>query len=121
VALRAASYVARQLPAGGIPLWDYDAPAGDPVDVSAGVITATGLLHLATACGSMPGVCGSTVRYVALARGMLAAALTRAAGVAPLGFLGDQVLNERGHGCWCNGGELSFGLTYALEGVRLTR
>jgi hypothetical protein len=52
---------------------------------------------------------------------MLAAALTHASGVAPLGFLGGQVLNERGHGCWCDGGELSFGLTYALEGVRLTR
>jgi unsaturated chondroitin disaccharide hydrolase len=140
VALRAAGYVARHLPSSaacaassvaasaalassgcGIPRWDYDAPAGDPVDVSAGVITATGLLHLAAACGSMPGVCGSTARYVALARRMLAAALTHASGVAPLGFLGDQVLNERGHGCWCNGGELSFGLTYALEGVRLTR
>jgi hypothetical protein len=31
------------------------------------------------------------------------------------------VLNERGRGCWCNGGELIFGLTYALEALNLKR
>ncbi len=121
VALRVAGYVSHHLPPGAIPLWDYEAPAGDPVDVSAGVITATGLLHLTAACQSLPGVCGNTAPYVSLARRMLAASLTHARGGPPLGLLGDQVLVERAHGCWCNGGELSFGLTYALEGVRLTR
>ena len=57
VALRVADFVASHLPAGDIPLWDYDAPAGAPVDVSAGVITAAGLFHLAHACEAMTGVC----------------------------------------------------------------
>jgi hypothetical protein len=119
VALRAASYVASHLPVGGIPRWDYDAPAGAPVDVSAGTITAAGLLHLAAACRSLPGVCGNPSRWVTLARRMLNAALTAASPRPPLGFLGSQVLNERGRGCWCNGGELIFGLSYALEAERL--
>jgi hypothetical protein len=137
VALRAAGYVARHLPAGGIPLWDYDdvaphvppagiplanydVPGAAPVDVSAGVITAAGLLHLAAACHSMVGVCGgSGGRWVALARRMLAAALSHAYAGPPLGLLGSQVLNEHARGCWCNGGELSFGLTYGVEAVRL--
>ena len=121
VALRAAAYVRRRLPAGGIPRWDYDAPAGAPVDVSAGVITAVGLFHLAQACKSLPGVCGDTTRLVQLARRMLAASLARASPRPPIGFLPDQVLNQRGHGCWCNGGELMFGVTYALEGLNLER
>jgi unsaturated chondroitin disaccharide hydrolase len=121
VALRAAAYVAAHLPAGGVPLWDYDAPAGAPVDVSAGAITAAGLFHLAAACRSLPGVCADPGRWSALGRRMLDAALTRASSEPPLGFLGSQVLNERGRGCWCNGGELIFGLTYALEAVALER
>jgi hypothetical protein len=125
VALRTAGYVARRLPAGGIPRWDYDAPAGAPVDVSAGVITAAGLMHLVAACQSFPGVCGGggggAGRWRALAQRMLAAALTRASAQPPLGLLRDQVLNERGRGCWCNGGELIFGLTYALEAEKLLR
>ncbi len=119
VAERAAGYVARRLPAGGIPRWDYDAPPGAPVDVSAGAITAAGLLHLTAACRSMPGVCGDPGRWTVLARRMLAAALRRASVEPPLGFLGSQVLSERGRGCWCDGGELIFGLTYALEAERL--
>jgi hypothetical protein len=122
VALRAAGYVARRLPAGGIPLWDYDAAPGSPVDVSAGVITAAGLMHLAAACRSFSGVCsGGPGRLVALSRRMLRAALGRASGAPPLGLLRDQVLNERGRGCWCDGGELIFGLTYALEAENLLR
>ncbi len=120
VALRTAGYVARRLPAGGIPLWDYDAPAGSPVDVSAGVITAAGLMHLAAACRTLAGVCAPG-RWVALARRMLAASLGRAGAEPPLGFLRDQVLNERGRGCWCDGGELIFGLTYGLEAEALLR
>jgi hypothetical protein len=121
VALRTAGYVQRHLPAGGIPRWDYDAPAGAPVDVSAGAITAAGLFHLASACQSLPGVCGDTAPWVSLGRRMLAASLARAYTRPPLGFLPDQVLNEHGRGCWCNGGELIFGLTYALEGLNLER
>jgi unsaturated chondroitin disaccharide hydrolase len=119
VAVRLAEYVSRHLPAGGIPLWDYDAPAGAAVDVSAGVITAAGLLHLARACAALSGVCVAPGRWVALARRMLAAALTRAFTQPPLGLLGGQVLNERGGACWCNGGELIFGLSYGLEALAL--
>ena len=121
VALRTAGYVAAHLPAGGIPRWDYDAPPGAPVDVSAGVITAAGLFHLAAACRALPGVCIAPSQWVALGRRMLTAALTRADSQPPLGFLGSEVLNERGRGCWCDGGELSFGLTYALEALNLER
>jgi unsaturated chondroitin disaccharide hydrolase len=122
VALRTAGYVARRLPAGGIPRWDYDAPSGAPVDVSAGVITAAGLMHLVGACNAFPGVCGTTAtRWRALARRMLAAALSRASTQPPLGLLRDQVLNERGRGCWCDGGELIFGLAYGLEAEKLLR
>lgn len=121
VALKTAAYVRRHLPRGGIPRWDYDAPAGAPVDVSAGMITAAGLFHLVAACRALPGVCGSTKRWGALGHRMLSASLRRASARPPLGFLPDQVLNEHGHDCWCNGGELIFGLTYGLEAVRLSR
>jgi unsaturated chondroitin disaccharide hydrolase len=120
VAERAAGYVASHLPAGGIPRWDYDAPAGAPVDVSAGVITAAGLLHLARACRSIPGVCTAPARWAALGERMLTAALSRAYSQPPLGFLASQVLNERRR-CWCDRGELIFGLTYGVEAVNLAR
>jgi hypothetical protein len=119
VALRTARYVAQHLPASGIPYWDYDAGRGAPVDVSAGVITAAGLARVVDACRSLRGVCGRTGPWMALARRMLGASLGRARTTPPLGLLGSQVLNEHGHGCWCNGGELSFGLSYALAARRL--
>jgi unsaturated chondroitin disaccharide hydrolase len=121
IGLRTASYVSRHLPPDGVPLWDYDAAAGSPVDVSAGVITAAGLLHLARACAAFQGVCSDSAGWAALGRRMLAAALARASAAPPLGFLGDQVLNKRARGCWCNGGELVFGLTYGLEALNLER
>jgi hypothetical protein len=121
VAMKTAGYVERHLPPGAVPRWDYDAPAGAPVDVSAGVITAAGLFHLAAACRSLPGVCGDPGQWIRLGRRMLAASLSRAYAQPPLGLLPDQVLNERGRGCWCNGGELMFGVTYALEGLNLER
>jgi unsaturated chondroitin disaccharide hydrolase len=117
-ALKTARYVERHLPPGGVPRWDYDAPAGAPVDVSAGVITSAGLLHLAAACHSLAGVCDHPARWVDLSRRMLAASLGHAYDHPPLGLLASQVLNERGRGCWCNGGELIFGDTYALEALR---
>jgi hypothetical protein len=121
VALRTASYVRRHLSSGGVPPWDYDVPAGAPVDVSAGVITAAGLFHLVAACRSLPGVCSQTSQWVALGKSMLQAALGHAHAHPPLGFLADQALNERSRGCWCNGGELIFGLTYALEAEKAER
>jgi unsaturated chondroitin disaccharide hydrolase len=120
VSLRAAEYVQGHLPANGIPLWDYDAPAGAPVDVSAGVITAAGLVHLADACQVFPGTCTRPGQWVTLARRMLRASLGRASVQPPLGLLVDQVLHE-GPKCWCNCGELIFGLTYALEADNLLR
>jgi hypothetical protein len=119
VAVRAADFVRRHLPAGGVPYWDYNARAGAPVDVSAGVITGAGLMHLVDACRQMPGVCDSTSAWALLARRMLAASLRHASNRVPLGLLSHQVLNEHGHGCWCNRGELSFGLSYGLEALSL--
>ncbi len=119
VAERTARYVSGHLPASGIPRWDYDAPAGAPIDVSAGVITAAGLFHLAAACRQLDGRRCS--RWSELGRRMLTAALGFASARPPLGYLGSQELNEHSQGCWCNGAELSFGLSYALEAVRLAR
>jgi unsaturated chondroitin disaccharide hydrolase len=120
VAVRTAGYVARHLPAGGVPRWDYDASPGAPLDVSAGVITAAGLLHLARACHALPGVCVRPQQWVALGRRMLRSALARTAQSPPLGFLGHQVLNQHRPGRWYDGGELIFGLTYALEALKLS-
>jgi unsaturated chondroitin disaccharide hydrolase len=121
IANRVAAYVARHLPPAGIPLWDYNAPPGAPVDISAGTITASGLIHLAAACRLLGGPCPAAAGFTLLAHRMLAAALMRASTVPPLGLLRSQVLNERGSGprCWCNNGELIFGVTYALEALRL--
>jgi unsaturated chondroitin disaccharide hydrolase len=124
VAERVAGYVASHLPAGGVPRWDYDAPAGAPVDVSAGVITATGLLHLVEACRHLDGASACAVpagRWTTLARRMLAAAVGGyASSRPPLGLLRSQIEDERfGGGCWCNHGELVYGLSYALEGLKL--
>jgi len=124
VAERVASYVSSHLPAGAVPRWDYDAPAGAPVDVSAGVITAAGLLHLAAACKQLDGASACSAldgRWTALARRMLAAAVDGyASAQPPLGLLRSQIEDERwGGGCWCNHGELIYGLSYALEGLAL--
>jgi hypothetical protein len=120
VAERVASYVASHLPAAGVPRWDYDAPAGAPVDVSAGMITAAGLEHLAMACRQFGG-CGSSApsAYAGLALRMSTAALRYASAQAPLGLLRSQIKDEHFRGCWCNSGELIYGLTYGLEALRL--
>lgn len=124
LAERVAGYVAKHLPAGSVPRWDYDARAGAPVDVSAGVITSAGLLHLVRACRVLDGAAACAApaaRWTALARGMLAAAVAGNASVRPpLGLLRSQIEDERfGGGCWCNHGELIYGLSYALEALRL--
>jgi hypothetical protein len=121
VAERVARYVRGHLPAGGVPRWDYDAPTGAPLDVSAGVITAAGLMHLASACRQLSPPCPGASRWVSLSRAMLVAALRYASPRPPLGLLRGQVLNERAHRAWFNGGELIFGLTYALEALTLQR
>jgi hypothetical protein len=120
IALRVAGYVERHLPAGGIPRWDYDTGAGAPVDVSAGVITAAGLYHLAATCRILPGVCAHANRWPRLAGRMLTAALGRVSVRPPIGYLGSQITDERLRRCACNGGELIYGLTYALEALRLS-
>lgn len=124
VALRVAAYVAGHLPADGVPRWDYDATGGAPVDVSAGVITAAGFLHLVRACVQLGGAgCGAAVRarWTALARRLLSAAVGGYASARPpLGLLRSQIEDQRwGRGCWCNHGELIYGLSYALEALRL--
>ncbi len=121
VAERIAGYVTRHIPASGVLRWDYDAPAAAPVDVSAGVITSAGLLHLAAACRSLEPGCPQAGGWIGLSRRMLGAALGYASPEPPLGLLRGQLLNERARGCWCDGGELSFGLSYALEALRLVR
>ncbi len=126
VAQRVAGYVASHLPPGGVPRWDYDAPAGAPVDVSAGVITAAGFLHLVAACVQFGGAgCGAarTATWIALARRMLTGAVTGyASSRPPLGLLRSQIQDQRWGGrCWCNHGELIYGLSYGLEALRLQR
>jgi hypothetical protein len=118
VARRVAAFVTAHLPAGGVPRWDYNAPAGAPVDVSAGAITAAGLLHLAAACGQLGGCpAATTVGSTSLARRILTAVLGYASRRPPLGLLRSQIEDEHFHGCWCNSGELIYGLTYSLEAL----
>jgi unsaturated chondroitin disaccharide hydrolase len=119
VAERAAGYVDSHLPASGVPLYDYDAPADAPVDTSAGVITAAGLLRLADACAALPGACHDGARWRPLGTRMLHASLEFARRRPPLGFLGSQVYSLGGHARWDDRGEFLFGLAYALEAVSL--
>ncbi len=121
VAERNATYVADRLPAGGVPLWDYDALPGSPIDVSAGVITAAGLFKLADACDRVPGACSQQSRWIALAKRMLESSLENVNPIAPVGFLGNQVYTFGGRDTWDDDGELVFGLYYAFEAIELSR
>ena len=119
VAERIAGYVRAHLPASAACRCGTTTRApGAPVDVSAGVITAAGLMHLAAACRQLAGPCPAARGWVALSRRMLAGALGYASVRPPLGLLRGQVLDERAGG-WADGGELMLGVTYALEALRL--
>jgi unsaturated chondroitin disaccharide hydrolase len=117
-AQRTARYVMARLPTPAVPLYDYDAPPSAPHDVSAGVITAAGLLRLATACESMGATCDpAPVDARAYAQKLLAASLARIGKSAPLGFLGHQVYGLGGNASWDDDAELTFGINYALEAL----
>ena len=49
VADRLAAWWFAHVPGDGIPRWDFDAPAGDPLDTSAAAITAAAVLRLGRA------------------------------------------------------------------------
>ncbi|MBI4897933.1 MAG: glycoside hydrolase family 88 protein [Actinobacteria bacterium] len=121
VAERNAAYVADHLPVDGVPLWDFDALPGSPIDVSAGVITAAGLFKLAEACDRVTGACTQRSRWVELGKRMLDAALANVNPIAPVGFLGNQVYTFGGRDTWDDDGELVFGLYYAFEAIELSR
>jgi unsaturated chondroitin disaccharide hydrolase len=121
VAERVAGYVSSHLPAGDVPRWDYNARPGAPLDVSAGAITSAGLMHLANACRQLSPPCPDAAHWISLSKSMLAGVLAHASSRPPLGLLAGQALNERAHGAWFNGGELIFGLSYALEAMALQR
>jgi unsaturated chondroitin disaccharide hydrolase len=120
VAERLAVWVAEHLPTSGVPRYDYDAAAGAPLDVSAGVIGAAGLLRLAALCRQLPGACAQPGRWAPLGRRMLAGALRLVSARPPLGYLGHQAYTVGG-ASWDDDAELGWGLHYALEAVALER
>jgi len=119
---RTARYVMARLPAPGVPLYDYDAPRSAPHDVSAGVITAAGMLRLATACETLATSCDPAPAVArTYADKLLAASLARIGKRPPLGFLGHQVYGLGGNSSWDDDAELTFGLNYALEALNARR
>jgi unsaturated chondroitin disaccharide hydrolase len=121
IAGRNAGYIVRNLPPDGVPMWDYDAIEGAPVDVSAGVITAAGLFHLARACQQIKNACKRGNYWAEVARRILANSLEHIRTIFPVGILGDQVYTLAGKETWEDDGELVFGLDYALEAIKLAR
>ena len=115
---RTARYVAAQLPASGVPNYDYAALG--PPDTSAGVVTAAGLLRLGQLCESWSGSCREGPRWRALGVRMLDASLGHVSRSAPLGFLDCQV-GTLGGAPWDDRAELVYGLYYALEAIRRAR
>lgn len=112
---RAARFIEQRLPRSGIPRYDYDAGPGAPDDVSAGVVTAAGLLRLERACRQLA-ACEHPGRWRPLATRMLRAAMSRVSRKPPLGRLGDQALTVGGV-MWDDRAELVLGLHYALAVV----
>lgn len=121
VAERNGKYIERHLPTGGVPPWDYRAGRSAPRDVSAGVITAAGLFHLSGACRAVKRGCKQAARWAPLARRILTASLAGVRTTAPVGYLGGQVYHLRNSATWDDDTELMFGLSYALEAIRLAR
>lgn len=121
VAEKNAEYLAQRLPEGGVPPWDFRAGKDAPPDVSAGVIAAAGLLHLANACKRVSNGCASAGRWAPLARRILTGSLTHLQSTPTTGYLGGMVYRMRGRKSWERDAELVFGLNYALEAIRLTR
>lgn len=119
LAERTAGYVATHLPFSNVPRYDYTAPPGAASDVSAGVITAAGLLRLAHLCEQRPGECRAGPRWRSLGEKMLAAALRPATPRPPLGYLGGQAYTYGGKVRWDDDAELIWGLYYALEAIGL--
>ena len=115
---RTAGYVASHLPPSGVPRYDYDAPEGAPLDTSAGVITAAGLLRLHRLCARWTGACQRPGDWAPLGRRMLAGALTHVSQDPPLGYFGDQAYTVGGT-AWDDRAELAWGLFYALEAANL--
>src|SRR5205823_12608354 len=73
-AQRTTRYVIARVPRPAVPLYDYDAPKGAPNDVSAGVISAAGMLRLAAACEQLQASCDpAPAQLRSYARGMLSA------------------------------------------------
>lgn len=121
IAGRNAGYIVRNLPADGVPMWDYDAIEGASLDVSAGVITAAGMFHLARACEQIKNACRRTRYWAEVGRRILASSLEHIRTTFPVGILGDQVYTLAGKETWEDDGELVFGLDYALEAIKLAR
>jgi unsaturated chondroitin disaccharide hydrolase len=115
---RTTRYVMNRLPTPAVPLYDYDAPASAPHDVSAGVITAAGMLQLADACEALAAACDPAPAGArSYAHRLLTASLAALGKRPPLGFLGHQVYGLGGKSHWDDDAELIFGLDFALEGL----
>jgi unsaturated chondroitin disaccharide hydrolase len=118
-AQRTARYVMTRLPTPAVPLYDYDAPPSKPHDVSAGVITAAGMLRLATACQDLAATCNpSPADARSYAQRLLTASLAQLGKRPPLGFLGHQVYGLGGNSKWDDDAEMTFGINYALESLQ---
>ena len=98
-----------------------DALEGAPLDVSAGVITAAGMFHLARACAAVAGSCHQSAYWADQAREILQDSLSHFRKIAPVGILGDMTYTLLGRESWDDESEMIFGLNYALEAIKLSR
>lgn len=121
IAERNARWAWANLPPDRLPLWDYRAHPDDLRDVSAGVITAAAMFHLARACKKVKKGCRLPGFWADRARRVLSGSLARIRLDNPTGFLGDQAYAVGGRNSWYNNSELMFGINYALEAITLAR